>query len=184
MVRTEALQLFLDATFVAFDRFAKDLRSRDSIMRIFALLEVAGARGTKSGKRLPVCVRHLDEALALETEHTILKSVIARFQAIEPWLDWNWRSTYDNSASENFLMGHANGMVVGPGGVEERQDLWLGVSLLAPHVRYPNHSHPPEETYLVLSEGEFMQEETWFSPGIGGSFFNPPGIKHAMRSGD
>ena len=80
-------------------------------------------------------------------------------------------------------MGHANGMVVGPGGIEDRQDLLLGVSLLAPHVRYPNHSHAPEETYLVFSEGEFMQEDEWFSLGVGGSFFNPPGIKHAMRSG-
>lgn len=75
-------------------------------------------------------------------------------------------------------------MIVGPGGVEDRDDLWLGVSLLAPHVHYPYHNHAPEETYLVLSGGEFMQEETWFSPGIGGSFYNPPGIKHAMRSGD
>ncbi|MEP7456102.1 dimethylsulfonioproprionate lyase family protein [Phyllobacterium sp. SB3] len=184
MERTEALQLFLDATFVAFDRFAKDLRSRDSILRIFALLEVAGARGTRSGKRLPVCTRYLDDALAVETEHTVLRSVVTRFRAIEPSLHWNWRSTYDNSASKNFLMGHANAMIAGPDGVEDRGDLWLGVSLLAPHVRYPDHDHAPEETYLALSEGEFMQEEIWFSPGIGGSFYNPAGIKHAMRSGD
>ncbi|RWO35300.1 MAG: hypothetical protein EOS10_00885 [Mesorhizobium sp.] len=34
--------------------------------------------------------------------------------------------------------------------------------------------------YLVLSHGEFKQaDRDWFSPGIGGSLYNPPGIKHA-----
>jgi hypothetical protein len=54
---------------------------------------------------------------------------------------------------------------------------------MAPKVRYPDHQHEPEEVYLVLSEGDFRQGEgAWFSPGIGGSFYNPPKIKHAMRS--
>lgn len=88
-------------------------------------------------------------------------------------------------ASSNFRDGHANAMILGPGGLEDRNDLWLGVTLMAPHVRYPDHDHPPEETYLVLSHGEFKQaDKDWFSPGIGGSFYNPPGIKHAMRSLD
>ena len=76
-------------------------------------------------------------------------------------------------------------MIVGPGGLERRTDAWLGVSLLAPDVRYPDHRHPPEETYLVMSDGEFSQRGgPWFRPGIGGSFYNEPGITHAMRSFD
>ena len=48
----------------------------------------------------------------------------------------------------------------------------------------PDHTHLPEETYLVLSAGQFRQEDgPWFESGIGGSFYNPPGIVHAMRSG-
>ncbi|HLY58693.1 MAG TPA: dimethylsulfonioproprionate lyase family protein, partial [Stellaceae bacterium] len=58
-----------------------------------------------------------------------------------------------------------------------------GVTLMAPDVRYPDHNHPPEEVYLVLTEGEWRQEAgPWFSPGVGGSFYNRPGITHAMRS--
>jgi hypothetical protein len=76
-------------------------------------------------------------------------------------------------------------MIVGPGGIEEREDLWLGVTLMAPNVRYPDHFHEPEETYLVLSDGEFRQGEgDWFAPGVGGAFYNLPNIKHAMRSGE
>jgi len=76
-------------------------------------------------------------------------------------------------------------LIVGPSGFEDRADLALGVSRLAPPVRYPDHDHPPEETYLVVTEGEFRQEDgDWFSPGIGGLFYNVPMIKHDMRSGE
>jgi hypothetical protein len=76
-------------------------------------------------------------------------------------------------------------MILGPGGYEERLYVWLGVSLMAPKARYADHDHAPEEVYLVLSEGEFRQGNgPWFSPGVGGSLCNEPGIKHAMRSLD
>jgi quercetin dioxygenase-like cupin family protein len=185
MDRSETLQNFLDACLMAFGSCATDIRSRNSITQIFALLEVPGAGHTRPGKRLPVCQRFLDPALDVETDQPALKAVVTQFKALEPMLEWKCRSTYDNSASGNFPTGHANAMIVGPGGLEERSDLWLGVTLMAPFVRYPDHDHPPEETYLVLSEGEFRQADgQWFSPGVGGSFYNPPGIKHAMRSGE
>jgi hypothetical protein len=106
-----------------------------------------------------------------------------RAAAVEPQLRWRRRESYDHTASENFPSGHANAMIVGPGGLEERNDVWVGVSLLAPSVRYPDHSHPPEEVYLVASDGEFRQGRgSWFTPGVGGTLYNSPGIQHAMRS--
>jgi hypothetical protein len=180
--RSEDLQGFLDAAFVAFDRFAVDIHSRNSIMQIFGSLEVLGIERTSSGKRLPVCDQYLQQALDLKSDSTVLKSVAARFGTLERRLEWKTRTVYDNTASGNFLLGHANAMIVGPGGLEERDDVWLGVSLMAPHVRYPDHDHSPEETYLVLTDGEFMQEDHWFVPGVGGSFYNPSGVRHAMLS--
>jgi hypothetical protein len=185
MERSEALQDFLDATFVAFDRCAEDVRSRDSIKRIFSLLEAPARQRTEPGHRLSVCTRFLAEALAVRSDAPPLRALLKAFRSIEPSLEWATKSAYDDSASRNFPTGHANAMIVGPKGLEDRRDLWLGVTLMAPHVRYPDHDHPPEETYLVLSESEFMQAGNgWFAPGIGGSFYNPPGIRHAMRSGD
>jgi quercetin dioxygenase-like cupin family protein len=88
-------------------------------------------------------------------------------------------------ASANMAEGHANAVIVGPGGVERRNDVRVGVSLLAPYVRYPDHNHPPDESYLVLSDGDFRQGDgDWFEPGIGGTLYNPPNIVHAMRSGN
>ena len=49
---------------------------------------------------------------------------------------------------------------------------------------YPDHSHSPEEIYLVLTGGAFRQADgAWFEPGVGGTFYNEPGIAHAMASG-
>jgi quercetin dioxygenase-like cupin family protein len=183
--RSDALQAFLDTVFVAFDRFAHDQWARQSIAQIFSNLEVPQPERSGISKRLPVCDRYLENALTPKTEQPVLVKLLEQFTALEPLLDWKRRSTYDGSASENFLIGHANTMIVGPGGLEDREDVWLGATLMAPNVRYPDHDHPPEETYLVLSDGEFRQGDSeWFSPGVGGSFYNPPGIKHAMRSGE
>ncbi|CCE99366.1 dimethylsulfoniopropionate lyase [Sinorhizobium fredii] len=182
--RSEALQSFLDASLAAYDQFAQAPESRRSVGQIFSALEEPGAQRSGPGGRLPVC-SHLDTALAIETEHESLRRLVDQFKAIEPQLEWRRRTNPDSSASDNFEVGHANAMIVGPGGLEDRRDLWFGVTLMAPNVRYPDHDHAPEEVYLVLSEGEFRQgEAAWFSPGIGGSFYNPPAIKHAMRSVD
>ncbi|WHO75323.1 dimethylsulfoniopropionate lyase [Rhizobium sp. BT03] len=184
-LREEGLQLFVDTASLAFDQFAKAPESRRSIRQFFAALEQPGAARAGEGSRLPVCAQ-LDVALAVDTSYDpSLAQLIEAFKGIEPMLEWRRRTKYDDSPSDNFADGHANAMIIGPGGLEERSDLWLGVTLMAPHVRYPDHDHAPEEVYLVLSEGEFRQgEENWFSPGIGGSFYNVPGIKHAMRSVD
>jgi hypothetical protein len=180
--RSEALQSFVDAADLAFDKFAQDANSRRSIRQIFAALKTTGAERTGVGCRLPVC-SHLYGALGVETAHESLRGLVYRFKIIEPLLEWRRRSVYDNSASHNFVDGHANAMILGPNGLEERGDIWLGVTLMAPNVRYPNHVHAPEEVYLVLSKGEFRQDDgAWFSPGIGGSFYNEPNIRHAMRS--
>lgn len=180
--RSEDLQDFLDAAFVAFDRFASDIRSRKSIMQIFGSLDVPGIERTSPGKRLPVCDLFLQQALDLKSDQAVLMTMAARFSQLERRLEWKTRPVYDNTASGNFRSGHANSMIVGPGGLEARDDVWLGVSLMAPRVRYPDHDHSPEETYLVMTDGEFMQEDHWFVPGVGGSFYNPPGVKHAMLS--
>ena len=83
-----------------------------------------------------------------------------------------------------FADAHANATVVGPGGLEERDDVWMGINLMAPGIRYPEHRHPPEEVYLVLSGGRWRQDGgAWHEPRIGGLVHNPSNVAHAMRSG-
>lgn len=182
--RRETLQSFIDAASAAFSQCAQDPEGHRTVTQVFRALEAVAIQRSGPGSQLPVC-SHLPHVLAAATSHASLQSLLERFKVIEPLLEWRRRPTYDDSASENFPQGHANTMIVGPGGLEQRRDVWLGASLLAPNVRYPDHDHAPEEVYLVLSQGQFRQGEgEWFSPGIGGSFYNTPGIRHAMHSLD
>lgn len=155
-----------------------------SLRRVEDALQTPGERAEPKPQRREVC-GHLDDALA---EGSAASAPLARlaetFNALEPLLAWKPRSAGGPFASDNWPEGHANAMVVGPGGLEERSDLMIGASLLAPAVRYPDHSHGPEEVYLVLTRGRFQHGGSgWFEPGIGGTLYNEPNIRHAMASG-
>ncbi len=183
--RDHNFQAFLDAAHAAFAEFAADASSKTSISRIFSALGDAAGTGEQPPSRLPVCAHLEHVADPQRFESPTLRQLVSTFMALEPRLSWGHRGASDDTASANFLEGHANAVIAGPGGLERRSDVLLGASLLGPHVRYPDHRHPPEETYLVMSGGEFRQGDgSWFAPGIGGSFYNEPNIVHAMRSGE
>lgn len=96
-----------------------------------------------------------------------------------------WRRRIDRkSENPNFANAHANAVILGDGGIESREDVRIGISLLAPSTVYPDHRHPPEEVYVVLSEGEWRQGASpWHAPGPGGMVHNPPNVLHGMQSG-
>ena len=105
----------------------------------------------------------------------------AAFAAVEPQLAWIIKPVGD----EHFRANHANAVVVGVDGIEQRNDVRIGVSLVAPNTHYPDHTHPPEEIYAVLSDGAWRQNEgAWRKPGLGGTVHNVPNILHGMRSCD
>jgi hypothetical protein len=151
--------------------------------RVFSALRAStGQVGRSAPARPPVC-RHLPSALeqARRAPGTV-GALAAAFAAIEPRLEWKARPGAE-AHGDAFLNGHANAALVGTEGLEIRSDVWIGVSLMAPDTRYPDHRHPPEEIYIVLSRGEWRQaEKPWHEPGIGGLVYNPPNILHAMRS--
>ena len=102
------------------------------------------------------------------------------FEALEPELSWRTRTI--PNASPGFAEGHASARLLGADGLEQRGGLVAGISLVAPGITYPEHDHPPEEIYLVLSGGEWWQAGgVWHAPGPCGIVHNPPGIRHAMR---
>ena len=179
-LRSPELQSFLTLAEDAIRwRSGSDHRVQLAAERIFASLRTVPAQdGPQKAARLPVC-DHLPAALE---QARPVGAVVDAFARIEPQLNWKLRGGAETQG-ESFLKGHANAMIVGPDGIELRQDVWIGVSLMAPHTRYPDHHHPPEEIYLVLSRGEWRQASNpWHEPGIGGLVYNPPDIVHAMCS--
>ena len=182
-MRDQAVQRFLDAAEAAVAAVAVPGSAADlSAGRVFGRCRAtAGVMGQPMAMQLPVCA-HLDAALeAAETGPR--RAVADAFGALVDRLEWKRRLTAD-PADRVFWDGHANAMILGPGGLEDRADLWIGVTVMAPNVTYVDHDHPPEEVYLSLAPGEWWNADMdWTDPGMGGLIYNPPGIRHAMRSG-
>ena len=152
--------------------------------RVFGSL--ARRTGTSSGvtpSRLAASSQPLDAALAdLVARPSPLPELGAAFAALAGGLSW-YRRKNAEAVGQPFFDGHVNAMLIGPGGLEERSDVWVGATVMAPELVYPDHDHPPEEVYIALSPGEWWNAEMdWTEPGPGGIIYNPPGILHAMRS--
>lgn len=132
-------------------------------------------------QRQPAC-RHLAACFAdLEKLGGNLGKLAVALREIEPNLRWNNQSERRKSAvlAENY----ADSFIVGPRGFVQSSAIEIGVSVMAPHTTYPDHRHPPEELYLVLSQGEWRQNaDAWHEPGVGGVVYNPANIVHAMRA--
>ncbi len=143
-----------------------------------------GSLGAVAAGRLPVCQQNVEAALSgLAALPSPLPELGAAFAAVEADLAWYRRKTA-TPADEPFYSSHANAMLIGPGGLEERSDVQVGVTVMPSHALYPDHSHPPEEVYIALSRGEWWNAGMdWTEPGPGGIIYNPPGILHAMRAG-
>ena len=144
-------------------------RVRVAAERMFAALQAPSPRpGGRARARLPV-FRHLATALEhVRHQRGPIGALADAFAVIEPQLDWKVRAGAETQGDQ-FRDGHANATITGPEGLEIRRDVWIGVSLMAPHTRYPDHRHPPEEIYVVLSDGQWRQaSDPWHAPGIGG----------------
>jgi quercetin dioxygenase-like cupin family protein len=153
--------------------------------RIFSALENVGngGGGGSTTPRPPVC-NHLDDAFdeARDGPRPI-PDLCDAFAAIEPELSWSPKPGSENVAGE-FYDNHANAVIIGVGGLETRRDVRIGVSLVAPGIHYPRHHHPPEEIYIVLSPGEWMQNDNPFVPKQSGDLVhNPPNVWHGMQAG-
>lgn len=184
MGRPATLSDFLACTQAAIAaRVAPDTAPARAMCRVAAALSSpAPQRSSPAPRLLPVC-ELLPAALAtLEQRAPDLSPVAAALRELALQLMWRQRSNDDPV----FMQSHANTALVGPepDALEQRSDVRVGISLVAPGVTYPDHRHPPEEVYIVLSEGDWRQESgPWHTPGIGGIVYNPHNIVHAMRSG-
>jgi len=182
--RCSQLQHFIDLTQQAIAaRAAPSDRAGQACGRIFSALETPQAEQSPARSAGPPAHRHLTVALEAAASGPAAAAALAKaLAAIEPRLCWQRRPGAERMPMD-FADGHANAVVVGDGGLEQRSDVRIGVSLMAPNIQYPDHRHPPEEVYVALSPGHWRQEaRAWHEPGPGGVVYNEPNVIHAMRS--
>lgn len=183
--RDPAVAEFLGALEAAVMAYAPEgSEERSAASRVFdRCRSLTGAPSAAAPLPQAICAI-LPDALAVARDAgrpALRRAVAGAFAALAPRLQWRPRASATDPA---FRDAHANTLVLGPGGVEGRDDVQVGVTLMAPHTLYPNHSHPPEEVYLALTPGEWWNARMdWTDPGPDGLIYNPPGITHAMRSG-
>lgn len=178
MARSPEIAAFLDASRNAL-RSACTGAALVAAERVIARFGQVG-QALSGSERLPVCDWI---APALAGVPAGRAPLALTFAALEAQLRWRRRASAVES-EHPFWNGHANAVILGPGGLEDRSDLWIGATVMAPGVRYVDHDHAPEEVYLSLTPGEWWNAQMdWTDPGASGCIYNPPGIAHAMRSG-
>ncbi len=110
-----------------------------------------------------------------------LAELAKTISSIAPDLGW-YRSRTGPFASINFVRGHAHALMVGPGGMEERDDVHIGATVMAPYGRFPDHRRKHPTVFLALSRAEVrMDDEDWIVRSPGGVFFSDEGHEFAMR---
>ena len=182
MSRSTKLEIFLRATRKALIASNMNRTAEGLTERLFLAAQTATDTTSPEPFQLPVC-DYLDAALERARSHGGESGALAEaLGAIAPMLAWSRRPKSENDDAK-FQTHHANAVVFGENGLESRSDILIGMSLLAPNTRYPDHHHPPEEIYTVLSPGEWKQNDgPWHEPGVGGHVHNPSDIVHGMRA--
>lgn len=182
MHRPPALQSVLDCLEAALKARVQDLPiEREIVSTLFRSLTRPMPLDAAVGPIDPPAAELLQPALEMARASDFDLHGLARaFEALEPLLPW----VRGRAPGEGYPVDlHA--VIVGPNGLEPREDAEIGVSLMAPGSAYIDHHHPPAEVYLVLSPGEWRHgADPWFTPGIGGVVYNRPHIVHNMRATD
>ena len=180
--RDATLQAFYDLTEAAILRRADTCKNVGPAAKpVFdALRKRDGSKDSFTPERLPAYDVLESALLVASTGPAPIPELAAALRDLAPSLNWQRRKGVPPDGT-TFQDGHA--LVAGPGGLEEREDVWVGISLLAPHVRYPDHRHHPEEVYVSLAGGAWWNANMdWTTPGPGGLIYNEPTVLHAMRT--
>jgi len=97
-----------------------------------------------------------------------------------------WTEFYqEDSWSKSFLDEFANGEGIGPDGSLYHQDIILGLFILGPETTYPEHAHPAEEFYIVLTGNPHFKVgiNSEFEPKRAGDvILHHSDISHSIRS--
>jgi mannose-6-phosphate isomerase-like protein (cupin superfamily) len=94
-------------------------------------------------------LRHAPDVLRTNVPDNLLELSQAARNAFD---HVRWTEFYEeDSWSKSFLDEFANGEGIGPDGRLFHRNIILGLFILGPETTYPEHAHPAEEFYIVLT---------------------------------
>ncbi len=184
IMRAQPLQSLLDAAEAAVrDGNASMPSARPMAAMVFERLRAAQGALQRPVPTTPPACTHLPAALAnARAASPAIRQLADAIDTLALDLAWYRRQPADGDPP-GFPHNHANAVLIGDAGLEQRSDVRIGISLLAPATTYPNHRHPPEEVYIVLSPGQWRQDDRpWLLRASGDLVHNPPCIWHAMQA--
>ncbi len=118
------------------------------------------------------------------------QKIIELFCAAEPFLDWHQEAVLaakrgaPDAIAQAFLEGHGYVEIVGPGRLFRSANTRVGLLLMAPSTLYPDHAHPADEVYHVVSgTAEWWQQgDGWIEKPPGTIVHHASGLPHATRT--
>lgn len=136
-------------------------------------------KSNTSGK--PLSVQTAGSLKTLQRKRGRWAELADALDGVVDGLDW-YTGTGGPYASVNFEHGHAHAMLIGPGGLESRPDVILGLTILAPYTRFPDFDHTHSRIVIPLGKGEFRSgDDDWQQRDVGAVIFCPDGNRFAMR---
>ncbi|ULJ82059.1 dimethylsulfoniopropionate lyase (plasmid) [Rhizobium sp. C104] len=145
------------------------------------LLKTGKVRPLEGGP-LPGAPDGLDDAIGyLAKSGRKYEAIAGQFKSLADSLLWR-RGRSGPFASLNFGNTHSHAVLVGPGGMEERADLRVGVIYMDRYTRFPDHVQTQPRAFILLSPGEIcLGNSQWFSAATGTVFANDAGQTFAIR---
>lgn len=132
---------------------------------------------------LPALER-LGDAVALAGPET--RPLAEALLAAAPHLAW--RQTYEEADGfdRRYLDSYGWFDLAGPTGPCEADGIRVMMGLWGKGIVYPNHSHPPDEHYLVLAGSAWFRrgDDPYHRLGPGEVFHTPPGTVHSADMRD
>jgi quercetin dioxygenase-like cupin family protein len=168
-------------------RAAPPAAYRDTLVRAAAALASSHLRETVNpgSPQLPVC-RHLDAAvrLGLTGPCATIATALSNATAQCRWLqNANYLAC---PPASGFLDNYGYVELLGPGRALDSQIFRVGMLLLGPQTDYPEHAHPAEEVYHVISGSALWSRRgaPWQAQAPGAAIHHPPHMVHATQTGD
>ena len=150
--------------------------SAETIASIVPLNEVTPAT-------LPVLERlpGITEAAAPDTREVVDALITAA-----PYLAWRQTYSEDDGFDRRYLDSYGWIDLAGPDGPYRAEGIRIMMGYWGQGLIYPNHSHPPEEHYLVLAGGaKFrLNDDAYRRLGPGEVFHTPAGAVHSADMRD